>query len=458
MYNGNYNPLKAAFPFKSIKNKRDTITTTNTISNKPNVDNKIDIYANFKRKNSNPLKFPLNLNFNLKKKSLNNKRNESKESLNNKSIFKNRKVRILSLSKKKSLNVFNNIYKKSERVETVLKYKSKPKNKNFKKINLKKKKKKKNKDERKNFLNFYDKNTEFYKKKNNYSNHLISKAQRNSENTIKPIKKSIKEVLKLKLFQMTSIFSQYKFFSCNCELIRIKNGKCISISNFLNLLKAPSNSKMLLTYQKMLQTSKISPDKLSQIHKDIKRTFSKEGYFNSKSEKGFKKLERLLVSISRYKKIGYVQGMNFIAASFLWHCEDEEIAYFIIIKIFEIIEAEKCYTSNLSGIIDHCKHFWSFLKRDDNTLVCNLEDKGILPEMILPEWFITLGSNIVPLQYHVFVFKGIIYNGWDYFYDLLKRVLKQLFPIYANCEFSETLLILKLNKKDKNINWFEIFN
>ena len=457
MYNRNYNPLKTVFPFKPIKNKRYTATTMNTIPINFTNNYNLDIYAKHKRKKSmNPLNTPLN--FNLKKKSFNNKRNQSKEVLSNKNLFKNRKSSLTATNKynkkSESLIIFDSLNKKSENLMNNKLGNSKKIN-NLQKIKLQKIKSKK--VERKNFLNFFnDINKEFYKKKNNYSNHLISKNQK-SEKFSKNTKKTLKELFKVKIFEMTSIFSKYKFFSCNCELIRVKNGKCISISNFLNLLKAPSDQKILSNYQKILKTSIISPDKLSQIHKDIKRTYSNQGYFNSKTEKGFKKLERLLVSISRFKKIGYVQGMNFIAASFLWHCE-EEIAYFIIIKIFEIIEAEKYYTINLSGIIDHCKNFWKFLKKDNKEITDNLENKGILSEMILPEWFITLGSNIVPLKYHVFIFRGIIYNGWDYFYDLLKRVLLQLFPFYEKWDFSETLLILKLNKEDKYINWYNIFN
>jgi len=41
-------------------------------------------------------------------------------------------------------------------------------------------------------------------------------------------------------------------------------------------------------------------------------------------------------------QIGYVQGMNFIAASLLYHAE-EYIAFWILVMIFEIFEMRDIY-------------------------------------------------------------------------------------------------------------------
>ena len=55
----------------------------------------------------------------------------------------------------------------------------------------------------------------------------------------------------------------------------------------------------------------------SDIHKDLDRTFPQMKYF-FKDAPGFNQLERVLTSISiYYKKLGYVQGMNFIVATIL---------------------------------------------------------------------------------------------------------------------------------------------
>jgi len=54
-------------------------------------------------------------------------------------------------------------------------------------------------------------------------------------------------------------------------------------------------------------------------------------------------LENLLNTFAKYDpQIGYVQGMNFIAASLLYHAE-EYIAFWILVMIFEIFEMRDIY-------------------------------------------------------------------------------------------------------------------
>lgn len=53
-----------------------------------------------------------------------------------------------------------------------------------------------------------------------------------------------------------------------------------------------------------------------EIQKDIMRTFPQLKFFK-KNEEGFNKLSRLLHALSSYKNLGYIQGMNFIAATVL---------------------------------------------------------------------------------------------------------------------------------------------
>ena len=56
-----------------------------------------------------------------------------------------------------------------------------------------------------------------------------------------------------------------------------------------------------------------------------------------------KSLERVLQCYAKYDpKIGYVQGMNFVTASILYHAE-EYVAFWILILIFEKAEMREIY-------------------------------------------------------------------------------------------------------------------
>ena len=61
----------------------------------------------------------------------------------------------------------------------------------------------------------------------------------------------------------------------------------------------------------------------------------------------------MLLAFSRYdQSIGYVQGMNFIVASLLYHCS-EEIAFWIFVTLIEDYELRDIYETNLPGLYKH---------------------------------------------------------------------------------------------------------
>lgn len=188
-----------------------------------------------------------------------------------------------------------------------------------------------------------------------------------------------------------------------------------------------------------------------QIIKDIKRTYSSTKYFNKGTEDtGFKRLHRLLVALSGYKrvgdcKIGYVQGMNFIAASFLWHC-NEESAYFLITRMFDRLRMEDIYFENLQRVEERTEYFMTQVLRERSTdIFDNLRQKEITSIMILAEWIITLGFSVVPMEKHMNMITGLLDKGWDFLYAVLLRYFRRLYPVFANRDFADTLQVIKNN-------------
>jgi hypothetical protein len=201
--------------------------------------------------------------------------------------------------------------------------------------------------------------------------------------------------------------------------------------------------------------SYISFETNEQILKDITRTFSKFKYFNKNTNcQGYDRLHRLLIALSTYKTIGYVQGINFIAASFLWHC-DEEFAYFVITELFRIMKVEEIYTNNLLGVqVKSQTYFGEYLRNGAPEVFENLNEKEILPIMIFAEWIVTLGFSIVPIDFHKKLIKGLVKFGWEYLYQVILKYLKYLFEVYKDLDFGETLIVIKGSNEDKIIEKF----
>jgi hypothetical protein len=66
-------------------------------------------------------------------------------------------------------------------------------------------------------------------------------------------------------------------------------------------------------------TSEDLEQSIIQIKRDINRTYPTHPMFQKDSE-GYKALEELLINYCKYDRcIGYVQGMNFIMGSIMYH-------------------------------------------------------------------------------------------------------------------------------------------
>jgi len=72
-----------------------------------------------------------------------------------------------------------------------------------------------------------------------------------------------------------------------------------------------------------------------------------------KTNQGLTELENLLTTFIKYNtSLGYVQGMNFIAGSLLYHCS-EEIAFWLFVMIMEDYELEEVYINKMPGLNKH---------------------------------------------------------------------------------------------------------
>lgn len=74
----------------------------------------------------------------------------------------------------------------------------------------------------------------------------------------------------------------------------------------------------------------------------MNRTFPACNYFET-GEAGQILLKRLLVTYAKYDpKIGYIQGMNFIAGAFLYH-SSEVIAFWLFVALIEDYELREIF-------------------------------------------------------------------------------------------------------------------
>lgn len=202
---------------------------------------------------------------------------------------------------------------------------------------------------------------------------------------------------------------------------------------------------------------------LEQIRKDVVRTYSSFNHFNTDATRGKDTLQNILICIADIGGIGYIQGLNFIAASVLYHC-DVDYSYYIVERLFQAVDAKTLYSGNLREIMVQLNFFFhEYLKSNAPEVQQDLVAKDIFPELIFTEWFVTLGFSIVPMEFHIKMLANFFEHSFEYIHVLLLRFVCARYREFKSLDAELTIICLKSVgqnlKKDKQTNdvkWIEI--
>jgi CDGSH-type Zn-finger protein len=208
---------------------------------------------------------------------------------------------------------------------------------------------------------------------------------------------------------------------CKCPKTKSKD-YCDNIHILLqmtknNIIKQNSRELYLNLLKINDKTLDINGDNSRQIQKDITRTYPSRITFNHK-EKILKKLENVLKAFSAYdNKIKYCQGMNFIVAFLLYHCE-EYVAFCLFVSLIEEYDLRSTYTENFPGLKQHVKRVEKILENEYPIYWENFQTIGVKIEIIMVNWLLSLFSSLIPLELQMDFYKGFFSKGWIFFYQM----------------------------------------
>lgn len=211
----------------------------------------------------------------------------------------------------------------------------------------------------------------------------------------------------------------------------------------------------------------------SQIEKDIDRTLNNHVYFGHGKE-GQDHLRAILKIIAlKYTDIGYVQGMNFLVVSLLYHWSPE-ITLFLCTVLIEDYELCDVYRVDVAGLHSRNSVIKSLIQRNLVLLNNHFEEIGLDPQMFTTEWVLDLFSHTIPLNFYGkfldnFFEDGSSNNrnrGWNYFNAVIIWILSSLEKdLIEKYEWDEVLVFIKNYVKEKSsffgfgaINWDKIMN
>ena len=149
---------------------------------------------------------------------------------------------------------------------------------------------------------------------------------------------------------------------------------------------------------------------LIQIEKDIERTMNSDEYF-SEGQEGRENLRILLKIIAlKYTDIGYVQGMNFLVVSLLYHWSPE-ITLFLITVLMEDYELWDIYREDVLGLHSRNNVIREIVQKRLPDLFDHFIEIGIEPQMFTTEWILDLFSHIIPINMYGKFLDSFISDG-----------------------------------------------
>ncbi|GAA5891258.1 hypothetical protein JCM6882_004638 [Rhodosporidiobolus microsporus] len=163
---------------------------------------------------------------------------------------------------------------------------------------------------------------------------------------------------------------------------------------------------------------------LKQIDMDCHRTFPTNVFFAGNGP-GVTKLRNVLVAYSRRNpKIGYCQGMNNLVATLLLTHPAEEDAFWVLVCIIENILPSDYYTSHLLVSRADQEVLRDLVTRILPDIAAHLEEHGVELSAITFGWFLSLFTDVLPIQTLLRVWDLFFIHGTVLLFRIALAILK----------------------------------
>ena len=192
-----------------------------------------------------------------------------------------------------------------------------------------------------------------------------------------------------------------------------------------------------------------------EIQKDLTRTFPNNSSFKY-GNPNYNKLYHLLTVYSLYNhKIGYAQGINFLAAYIILLFDKEEDAFVFLDALLQKFEFEKLLglENELNNKLNNIGHY---LNKHCPEICKFLDTMKLNHEFFTTNWMLTLFSNSMEEKYLFIVWDFLIIYGWKFFRNFVACVLNMYKKnIMEEKQNKLTFLMKNMLKNDKFKNTFQ---
>lgn len=238
----------------------------------------------------------------------------------------------------------------------------------------------------------------------------------------------------------TSNFSITYRLKCTCGKY-LKLPCCVRAKYWLALIYTKRKltfdyEKSSLQYKELLE---LAEEASSTMRKDLSRTFPAAKFFVNGGE-GQEQLKRILTAYAVYdSKVGYVQGMNFIAAALLFHAS-EELAFWLLVSLLEDYEVRDLYLPDMPGLDKHSQILYLLLCTHNVNVFEYLNTNDIRVEFLIMEWVLSLFGSVIVIERMGLFLDEFFQSGWGFFYRLVIHIINKYESEIVGKEGSDMLL------------------
>jgi hypothetical protein len=167
-------------------------------------------------------------------------------------------------------------------------------------------------------------------------------------------------------------------------------------------------------YNRLVAASAQDEDLQRAIGKDTARTFPNHPYFNTRGLEGQKELARILGAYGiACPRVGYVQGLNFIAGFILATLQKEEDAFWILVRLMNFMGAAGFFVPLTPGVTLFKDLFSELLAEHLPDLDEQLRAKEVPIDLFATKWFLSMFTYSVPFEAAVTIWGLIFTDGME---------------------------------------------
>lgn len=191
-------------------------------------------------------------------------------------------------------------------------------------------------------------------------------------------------------------------------------------------------------------------DDMEQINKDIGRTFTTHKYFVDAGGPGQRALADVLHAYACYDtKVGYCQGMGFIASLLLVYVSPEE-TFHIMIRLLQKLRLGGLFENGFPLLFQWFYVLIELMKLYTPKVHAFFEEDMILPDQYASSWFQTLYISILPFGFTVRIWDLLLLGNIGIVFRVAITLLQVLQPKIL-AEFSAMDAVHYLKKPQLDI-------